>query len=389
MAVAFTSSAMDIEKWQTSMTKVAPIAKASGFSIEDTAAMMSKLTDSGIEASIAGTSLRNILLKMQDPSSDLSKSFGGTIHSLDDLVPAMKKFVSEGGSMADIMEVVDLRQAAAFEQLITSSDATLELRDSLLNANGAAGEMAGIVGDSLEGAFKRFQSALEGLQIVLVDGFIGQGLRKVLEVGAEVLNFIAELSEGFDGANDKIATAAGIYKAQSVQIQNMADRYDTLSKMTKRTADEEEELQGILVTLQEEFGRSVVSIDDETDALNLNRDALDQVIARTALLADTEALKLVHQLKEKRKVIKLEQDEKDAIDGTIDSITSSSAAMAENLASEAALSDVTATNIIAFDEFGNAVDRATKNTNTLRESQDESFALGVRINELKEDELYW
>ena len=45
MAVAFTSSAMDIEKWQTSMTKVAPIAKASGFSIEDTAAMMSKLTD--------------------------------------------------------------------------------------------------------------------------------------------------------------------------------------------------------------------------------------------------------------------------------------------------------------------------------------------------------
>lgn len=84
MAVSFASSAMDIEKWQTSMTKVAPIAKSSGFSIEDTAAIMSKLADSGIEASIAGTSLRNILLKMQDPTSDLSKSFGGTIHSLDD-----------------------------------------------------------------------------------------------------------------------------------------------------------------------------------------------------------------------------------------------------------------------------------------------------------------
>ena len=52
MAVSFTSSAMDLEKWQTSMTKVAPIAKSAGFSIEDTAAMMSKLTDSGIEASI-------------------------------------------------------------------------------------------------------------------------------------------------------------------------------------------------------------------------------------------------------------------------------------------------------------------------------------------------
>ena len=45
MAVAFTSSAMDIEKFQTSMTKVAPIAKSAGFSLEDTTAIMSKLTD--------------------------------------------------------------------------------------------------------------------------------------------------------------------------------------------------------------------------------------------------------------------------------------------------------------------------------------------------------
>lgn len=97
MAVSFANSAMDIEKWQTSMTKVAPIAKAAGFSIEDTAAIMSKLTDAGIEASIAGTSLRNILLKMQDPSSELTAAFGTTIHSLDELVPAMKKFSEEGG----------------------------------------------------------------------------------------------------------------------------------------------------------------------------------------------------------------------------------------------------------------------------------------------------
>ena len=45
MAVAFTSSALDIEKFQTSMTKVAPIAKAAGFSIEDTTAIMAQLAD--------------------------------------------------------------------------------------------------------------------------------------------------------------------------------------------------------------------------------------------------------------------------------------------------------------------------------------------------------
>ena len=190
MAVAFASSAMDIEKWQTSMTKVAPIAKSAGFSIEDTAAMMSKLTDSGIEASIAGTSLRNILLKMQDPSSELSMRFGRTIHSLDDLVPAMQKFVKEGGKMKDVMEVVDLRQAAAFEQLITTAGGTLELRDALLAANGEGARMAGIVGDTMQGAFLKFKSALQGLSISLMKNY-APALQKVMERTAKFFNAVA------------------------------------------------------------------------------------------------------------------------------------------------------------------------------------------------------
>ena len=191
MAVAFTSSALDIEKFQTSMTKVAPIAKAAGFSIEDTTAIMAQLADSGIEASIAGTSLRNILLKMQDPNSDLVKSFGKTIHSLDELVPALTKFSEEGGSLAEIMEVVDLRQAAAFEQMITSRQRTIELRDALEGATGAASQMAFIVGDTLEGAFKRSQSATQGLQIVLVEKF-GEALKNLVDMFANLKNAITD-----------------------------------------------------------------------------------------------------------------------------------------------------------------------------------------------------
>ena len=194
MAVAFTSSALDIEKFQTSMTKVAPIAKSAGFSIEDTTSIMAQLADSGIEASIAGTSLRNILLKMQDPNSDLVKSFGKTIHSLDELVPALTKFSKEGGSLAEIMEVVDLRQAAAFEQMITSRERTLELRDALKDANGAAEEMARIVGDTLEGALKRSESAIQGLQIAFVDRF-AESLKSVTDGFANFINKITDFVE--------------------------------------------------------------------------------------------------------------------------------------------------------------------------------------------------
>lgn len=193
MAVAFTSSALDIEKFQTSMTKVAPIAKSAGFSIEDTTAIMAQLSDSGIEASIAGTSLRNILLKMQDPNSDLVKSFGTTIHSLDQLIPALTKFTEEGGSLADIMEVVDLRQAAAFEQMITSRERTVALRDELNKARGAAEAMADIVGDNLEGAFKRLNSAISGLLINLTETFIGKSYQNFIDGLANIINLFSDL----------------------------------------------------------------------------------------------------------------------------------------------------------------------------------------------------
>ena len=187
MSVAFTSSALDIEKFQTSMTKVAPIASAAGISIESTSAIMGTLTDAGIEASIAGTSLRNIFLKMQNPASDLSKHLGFTVRSSDDLEKALKQLNSEGLSNADMMQLVDLRQVAAFQTMVRGVDNVLSLTTALENSDGAGREMADMVGDTLEGAFKRLTSATEGLQIAIVEGFIGQALTKILNVGANVL----------------------------------------------------------------------------------------------------------------------------------------------------------------------------------------------------------
>ena len=303
MAVSFTSSALDIEKFQTSMTKVAPIAKSAGFSIEDTTAIMAQLADSGIEASIAGTSLRNILLKMQDPNSDLVKSFGKTIHSLDDLTPALAKFSEEGGSLAEIMEVVDLRQAAAFEQMITSRERTVDLRDSLLNANGAAKEMAEIVGDNMEGAFKRFTSALEGLAINITEGFIGKAVTSFLENVTGILTFINEFVDSSKSLDEVTAETAGNLLKESIELQNLANNYDVLNSKIDQNTSDRVEMASILDTLETRLGDSVVAINEETGALELNRDALDDVIARTALLANDEAIKLVHSIRQTEKEI--------------------------------------------------------------------------------------
>ncbi len=294
MAVAFTSSALDIEKFQTSMTKVAPIAKAAGFSIEDTTAIMAQLSDAGIEASIAGTSLRNILLKMQDPNSDLVKSFGKTIHSLDELVPALTKFSKEGGDLAQIMEVVDLRQAAAFEQMITSRQRTIDLRDALADANGAAEEMARIVGDTLEGAFKRFQSATQGLQIALVEKF-GNAMKIITDAFATFLNKITDfieipLSEKLN--KDRIA---------------MNDLFNTL----KKTNLEEDTRNRLIAKLNMEYGEYLDNILDEKTTLEdleiAQKNANDALLQKLIIQAKTEELQDVinRRLKNEVEAVKL------------------------------------------------------------------------------------
>ena len=187
MAVAFTSSALDIEKWQTSMTKVAPIAAMAGFSIEEVTAIMSKLSDTGIEASIAGTSLRNIFLKMQDPTSDLTKKVGHTITNLDDMLLYFKDLQEAGTDLGDVLTFMDVRQVAAFGTMLNGADDIKALRDQLLEAEGAGAEMAGTIGDTLQGSIFRVKSALQGVSIALVKQF-GPAMKKTLEQFARWLN---------------------------------------------------------------------------------------------------------------------------------------------------------------------------------------------------------
>ena len=64
MAKSFASSALDLEKFKTSMAAVAPVAKANGKDIEFVTARLSVLSDAGLDASTSGTSLRNMFLEL-------------------------------------------------------------------------------------------------------------------------------------------------------------------------------------------------------------------------------------------------------------------------------------------------------------------------------------
>tara|TARA_R100001530_G_scaffold945_1_gene1647 strand:+ start:7 stop:3159 length:3153 start_codon:yes stop_codon:yes gene_type:complete len=173
------------------MTKVAPIATMAGFSIEETTAIMAKLSDTGIEASIAGTSLRNIFLKMQDPTSDLTRRVGHTISSLDRMLEVFKEMQDEGTDLGEVLTFMDDRQIAAFGTMLHGADDMKALVEELKNADGAGQRMADTVGDTLQGSIFKVKSAFQGLSIALVKNF-GKSLQKVLESFAKWLNEIVE-----------------------------------------------------------------------------------------------------------------------------------------------------------------------------------------------------
>lgn len=221
MAVAFTSSALDIEKWQTSMTKVAPIAAGANVSIESTAAIMGKLTDAGIEASIAGTSMRNIFLKMQDSTSDLSKHLGFTVNSSADLERALLQLNAEGLSNEEIMGLVDLRQVAAFATMVNGTDSILDMTDALEDANGAAQEMADIMADTLEGDIITAKSAWEGFQLAIMTGSgnVSNMLRNAVKTWTFILNgWSDDLKNTEDIATDMFVNASKTAKEETKKL---------------------------------------------------------------------------------------------------------------------------------------------------------------------------
>ena len=263
MASAFTSSALDIEKFQTSMTKVAPIAAGANITLEATTAIMGTLTDAGIEASIAGTSLRNIFLKMQNPASDLSKKLGFTVNSSESLQRALQQLNAEGLSNAEMMKLVDLRQVAAFKTMIDGSERIEHLTKQFNLANGAAEEMANIVGNTVEGAFKRWQSALEGLQIAFMEG--GKG------------GFIAHFANQMAKAANAITDTIRPQETQIYQIQRVSQEMDKEFEILTQGNLSQEARVVVIQNLNTEYKDYLPHLISEKDSLKDIKDMQIQV----------------------------------------------------------------------------------------------------------------
>ena len=179
LSVGTTKSALSFEKLATALPVVQTAAAKTGFTIEDTVAMLGKLTDNGINAASAATQLRKILNDSTTAGTKLANALGGPVKSFDELVVALDKAGKAGQNHADSVALVNSKNATALDILRDmaqqrevdvngvkkQTSALQELRDSITDCSDGMKSMQDEQLNTLQGSVTILNSAWEGLML--------------------------------------------------------------------------------------------------------------------------------------------------------------------------------------------------------------------------------
>ena len=182
---------------------------------------LTAMANAGIKGSEAGTHMRNMLLKLMDPTSDGAaqlEALGvniwdteGNMLALSDIMTQLSNSLGDLTQEEKISAISDLfntRDVASAEALLSAIDEDWDdIGEAILNADGAAQQMADTQLDNLSGDITIFRSALEGTQIAISDS-LSPTLRDFVQMGSEGLQSVtAGFQEGgLEGAMEALGT---------------------------------------------------------------------------------------------------------------------------------------------------------------------------------------
>lgn len=105
---------------------------------------------------------------------------------------------------------------------------------------------------------------------------------------------LVSLVDGFGNANERAAAQSWntirVNQQAAKSAESLANQYDLLSGKINPTTEDKKKLDIITLKLRDTLGESVVAINSETGALELNREEVKKQISQRLLLANTEAL---------------------------------------------------------------------------------------------------
>lgn len=193
-AYAQANANTNVEQMGEAMKYAAPATNSLGWSLEDTAAAMMSLANSGLKGSIAGQAFSSSLTRLTKPTKAMSRvmedlnleffNAKGEMKSMPEVVAELEKGTKGLTQEQRAAAITTLFGAEAYKHwAILLQDGSKNLQgysDALKNSDGTAKDMAATMLDNLNGAIIMVKSALEGLAIAL-----GEVLLPYLQSAAE------------------------------------------------------------------------------------------------------------------------------------------------------------------------------------------------------------
>jgi TP901 family phage tail tape measure protein len=186
----------------------APLFGALGYSAEDAALAIGLMGNAGIKGSQAGTALRGALTSLADPSGDaavLMKELGLSITDASGEMKPFKEVMDDLRSAFGNLDEAQQAQAAStlfgrnamsgMLAIINASETDYaKLTEATREYSGAAGEMAEIMEDNLQGQLTKLKSALEGVGIQIFEILVPH-LNTLVAALMKAVEFFANLPE--------------------------------------------------------------------------------------------------------------------------------------------------------------------------------------------------
>ena len=219
LAKSTSTSALDFASLSESLKMAAPIAKATGRTIQETAGMLGILANTNIKGSLAGTGLSKIFMELNKKGIDLKDALEQVASSSNGLTTATKLVGSVG--------------AKSLLNLAAKADDLDKLTESLKKSEGAAAAMAEVRLDNLAGDTTKLESAWEGFLLSIEDGegILNTAARTLVQYWTLVLGvittvnsyvgaFFAEIGDSFEPINRlKLAVQEAVLNIISVFLE--------------------------------------------------------------------------------------------------------------------------------------------------------------------------
>lgn len=223
---------------------VAPVAGALGYSVEDCSVAIGLMANSGIKASQAGTSLRQMLSRMAKPTDEAQAAMDKLGVSLTDSAGNMKSLDTVMGDLRNGFkglskaEQTQLAASLAGQEamsgllaIVNASDGDFDkLKNSIYNCKDAAANMAAVAQDNLAGQITSLKSKAEGLEIAFY-GSIQEPLKELASVGVKALEDLnnAYSSNGFVGFINEIGNKVPLLQSFTDAIAGLAEKTKGMS----------------------------------------------------------------------------------------------------------------------------------------------------------------